>query len=370
MPGMLCKKKKKGIEQTKSARHAMYMRVCFLQKSVRLQRSLTTRPLRVPRLPEHACADSRLYRKDNLHGLYSADKAQTHVTKESVVSNDDVQHATKRNKHLRIETILEEQQMETNNAQSKCQEMHDLKKSLETMEFKVDGLQIHLTSVKSAMKTELKDLSKALSQHKKNWQVSKKRPLHAFFFIYFLKPTKKQTPHYCIHICVYVKFEKEANRAGDEKNSALGILKTEMKTLEDKNRHIWEKLEEMSLRMTILSQRNSDSMVLLKSVQQMVKQGSKFALPNVGERKASEKNLLSPSEQKHEVEASNSFNQSCVEPHPVEDTATTTRTSPIHTYKTSHWSKLSLTGDSARESSKSSTNDSTKRKSFTEKLVT
>jgi len=121
-------------------------------------RTSTSRPLRGPQLPESACTDNRLYRKNNLRAPHSVDSAQMQEKKEKLGNIGVVD--PHRTTHARIETILEEQQMETTQTGNKWQELLDMKKLVDTMQLKVDGLQID-------MKSEFHSVSKTLSEQKK-----------------------------------------------------------------------------------------------------------------------------------------------------------------------------------------------------------
>ncbi|ETO23793.1 ankyrin repeat-containing protein, partial [Reticulomyxa filosa] len=68
------------------------------------------------------------------------------------------------------------------------------------------------------------------------------------------------------------KQRKLEKQAGDNrKNSVLNDLEMDLKKVQEKNESISKKLEQLNLRMTILSQRNADSMVFLKEIQNLVK---------------------------------------------------------------------------------------------------
>ncbi|ETO23605.1 hypothetical protein RFI_13575, partial [Reticulomyxa filosa] len=116
------------------------------------------------------------------------------------------------------------------NSNSQSQELLELKKALQIMQLKMDQLQSDAKTENTQISSELEKFNTSLTDHKKNWE-----------------ELKNQT-----------------------QNSVLNDLEMELKKLGDKNEAIWKKLEQLSLRITILSQRNSDSMVLLKQVQHLV----------------------------------------------------------------------------------------------------
>ncbi|ETO12520.1 hypothetical protein RFI_24855, partial [Reticulomyxa filosa] len=66
------------------------------------------------------------------------------------------------------------------------------------------------------------------------------------------------------------KFEKDLSKGEGELNPDLKMLNQGMRNLTEKNKSILEQVEELNLRMTILSQRNNDSMIFLKKIQQLV----------------------------------------------------------------------------------------------------
>ncbi|ETO28920.1 hypothetical protein RFI_08206, partial [Reticulomyxa filosa] len=174
--------------------------------------------------------------KTGLHDIYSSNSAQPHT---DVLTLKDYSVSQPRaSKCVRFKPVLEEHETTKND---KWKELLELKKTVKTMELKMDGLQFHMKSLETATAAQLKHLA----QEKVVPDIS------------ILKAERNSSN--TIHEIKKTKIE-------------MGTDPTEadMKVLKHKNDSLGKKLRQLSTRMTILSQRNTDSMVLLRDLQQIV----------------------------------------------------------------------------------------------------